>query len=83
MTKIIAPLFITMLCGTITYPIAVRVVKRVFKLRGFYAIHLSIAPFLAIIHTNVFAVSHSYFMIKHMEKEFDSVKHLINNEQEY
>ena len=59
-----------MMCGTVTYPIAVRISKRVFKLRGFYAINLSIAPFLALIHVNILGVTHMYFRIKVTEKEF-------------
>ena len=69
-SQTIAPLAITMLCGTFTYPIAVRIAKRVFKLRGFYPIHISIAPFLAFAHTNVFGTTQMYFTIKVMEREF-------------
>ena len=73
-TKIIFPIFITMMCGTVTYPIAVRIAKRIFKLRGFYQIHLSIAPFLALVHVNIFGNSHMYFRIKHTEREYESVR---------
>ena len=73
-SKVIAPALITMMCATVTYPLAVRFVKRVFGLRGFYAIHLTIAPFLALIHVNIFGVSHTIFRIKHLEREFDAVK---------
>lgn len=73
-----------MMCGTVTYPLAVRLVKRVFRLRGFYSIHLAIAPFLALIHINIFGVSHTYFRIKHMEREFDAVQTKDrNNDDEY
>ena len=74
-----------MLCGTLTYPLAVRFVKRVFKLRGFYSIHLAIAPILALIHINIFGISHTYFRIKHMEREYDAflAKNGKSNQEEY
>jgi len=59
-----------MMCGSITYPISIRIVKRLFKLRGFYAIHLAIAPFLAAIHINVFAAIQTYYRIKIIERDF-------------
>ena len=55
-TYFAAPLFCTSMIGTITYPLAVRVAKKAFKLRNFYSIHLTIAPFLALIHINFFAL---------------------------
>lgn len=72
-----------MMCATVTYPLAVRIVKRVFGLRSFYSIHLAIAPFLALIHVNIFGVSHTLFRIKHMEREFDTVKQNLKTEKEY
>lgn len=51
---------LTMLCGTVTYPIAVRIARKIFRIRGFYAIHISIAPFLAFVHTNIFGTSLAY-----------------------
>ena len=53
----LGPLFCTAMLGTITYPLAVRIArsKYLFRLRGFYAIHISIAPFLSLIHLNFFA----------------------------
>lgn len=60
-----------MMCGTITYPIAVRIARKVFRLKGFYAIHFAIAPFLAAVHVNIFAGLHAYFRIKIIEKEFE------------
>lgn len=68
-----------MMCATITYPLAVRLVKRVFRLRGFYAIHLAIAPFLALAHVNIFGISQTIFRIKHMEREFEAVKQNLAN----
>lgn len=82
-SKVIAPALITMMCATVTYPLAVRFVKRVFGLRGFYAIHLTIAPILALIHVNIFGVSHTLFRIKHLEREFDAVKSNLRTEREY
>ncbi len=66
------PVFITALCGTITYPIAVRIArsKYLFKLRNFYAIHISIAPFLAFAHINIFAGVHSYMRVKTIEADY-------------
>jgi hypothetical protein len=53
------------MCGTMTYPIAVRIVRsRLFKLRGFYAIHLAIAPFLAFVHINIFSAIFAYIRVK-------------------
>jgi len=51
------PIFFTSMLATFTYPLAVRIArsKRLFKLRNFYAIHISIAPFLAYIHLNFYA----------------------------
>ena len=63
-----------MICGTFTYPIAVRIARGLFKLRGFYAIHLSIAPFLALVHVNILGTTHMYFRIKQTEKEFEFLK---------
>ena len=72
--KLILPAVITMFCGTFTYPIAVRIARKVFKLRGFYPIHLSIAPFLALVHVNIFGTSHAYFRVKVIERDFERLK---------
>lgn len=69
--KWLLPATLTMLCGTVTYPIAVRIARKVFRLKGFYAIHLSIAPFLALVHVNIFGTLHSYFRLKIAERDFD------------
>ena len=52
-----APALLTAMLGTYTYPRAVWLArhKRLLKLRNFYAIHVAIAPFLALIHLNFFA----------------------------
>ena len=70
---ILVPAFLTAMCGTITYPLMVRLArsKYLFKLRNFYAIHLSIAPFLALIHINIFSGIHTYMKIKQKEQDFD------------
>jgi len=81
-SKLIFPALITMMFGTITYPLAVRFVKKVFRLKGFYAIHLTIAPFLALIHLNIFGVCHALFRIKHMESEYESLQ-IQNTSEEY
>ena len=62
--------------GTITYPIAVKIArsKRLFKLRNFYAIHVAIAPFLALIHINFFSFVQTMIRIKMTEKEFREVR---------
>lgn len=65
------PVSLTMLCGTFTYPIAVRIARKVFRLKGFYPIHLSIAPFLGLVHISIFGALHSYFRIKITERDFD------------
>ena len=65
--KLVLPAAGTMFCGTFTYPIAVRIARRVFRLRGFYAIHISIAPFLALLHVNIFASMHTLGRIKVLE----------------
>ena len=69
--QFIVPIFITALCGTVTYPIAVRVARSryLFKLRNFYAIHIAIAPFLAFAHINIFAVFQTLMKIKLKEAE--------------
>ena len=51
---------ITMLCGTFAYPVAVRI-SRKFGMRGFYPTHISTAPFLALIHVNIFGTVHAIF----------------------
>ena len=71
--KVIVPVFMTLMCATVTYPLAVRIARKVFKLRGFYAIHLAIAPFLALVHVNILGCSHMYFRIKNAEREFDQL----------
>ena len=65
--KLVLPAAGTMFCGTFTYPIAVRIARRIFRLRGFYAIHVSIAPFLALLHVNIFASMHTIGRIKVLE----------------
>ena len=69
--KLVMPAAATMFCGTFTYPIAVRVARRVFGLRGFYAIHISIAPFLALIHVNIFGTLHALGRVRAMEHDYD------------
>merc|ERR1711957_370634 len=81
--KLIVPAMLTMLTGTFTYPIATRIARSwPFRLRGFWAINLSCAPFLAFIHVHIFGTSHAYFRIKITEKEFErnqsQLKHLDN-----
>ena len=69
---LILPAFATMMCGTVTYPIAVRIARsRLFKLKGFYAIHLAIAPFLAFVHVNLFGCFFAYGHIKVIERDYD------------
>ena len=72
--KAVLPVFFTALCGTITYPIAVRIARKGFKLRGFYAIHLAIAPFLALVHVNILGVTNMFARIKVIEGEFDRIQ---------
>ena len=71
------------MCATFTYPIAVRIAKKIFHLKGFYAIHLAIAPFLALAHVNIFAIAHMWFRIKLTEIEFDELKHLLPPNKDY
>ncbi len=64
-------MLLTAMAGTITYPIAVRIARaRPFKLRNFYSIHLSIAPFLALVHVNIFSAFFAYMKIKIIESKF-------------
>lgn len=68
----ILPGFATMMCGTVTYPLAVKIARsRLFKLRGFYAIHLAIAPFLGFVHVNILGIFHAYATIKVMERNYE------------
>ena len=72
-----------MLTGTFTYPLATKIARSwPFRLRGFWAINLSCAPFLAFIHVHIFGTSHAYFRIKLTEAEFErnksQLKHLDN-----
>ena len=60
----------TLFCGTFTYPIAVRVARKIFRLRGFYSIHISIAPFLALIHVNILGTLHAYARAHLIEQEY-------------
>ena len=69
--KLVLPAATTMLCGTFTYPVAVRVARRMFGLRGFYSIHISIAPFLAFIHVNIFGTLFALGRIKAIEYDYD------------
>ena len=75
--KAVLPVFFTALCGTVTYPIAVRIARKGFKLKGFYAIHLAIAPFLALVHVNILGVTSMYARIKVIEAEFDRMQPLL------
>ena len=54
----IVPLFFTAMLGTITYPLAIRIVrsKRLFGMKDKGLIHLTIAPFLSYIHLNFFSI---------------------------
>ena len=70
-----------MFCGTFTYPVAVRVARRVFKLRGFYAIHISIAPFLALVHINIFGTLHGFMRAKIAEQEYKRLAPLLKMQQ--
>ena len=72
-----------MMAGTVTYPIAVRIARKRFKLKGFWAIHLAIAPFLALVHVNILGVSHMYFRIKQTEREYDHFSQFIKPSPEY
>ena len=69
-----APLFCTSMIGTITYPIAVRIAKKAFRLRNFYSIHFTIAPFLALIHINFFALVQTLINVQYINHEFREVK---------
>ena len=68
--KFVIPGLFTMMCGTFTYPVAVRAARKIFKLRGFYAIHISIAPFLALAHVNIFGTLHGLMRAFIIEEEF-------------
>ncbi|TNV75803.1 hypothetical protein FGO68_gene10144 [Halteria grandinella] len=82
LSQVMVPIFVTALCGTVTYPIAVRIArsKRLFKLRNFYAIHIAIAPFLAFIHSNIFSGVYMYMKIK--IREIDYKEYLESNPRE-
>ena len=62
----------TAMCGTVTYPLLVRIVRsrRFLRLRNFYAIHITIAPFLALIHINIFSFVFTCIRIKLKEAEY-------------
>ena len=76
------PIFSTAMLGTVTYPLAVRIArsKRLFKLRSFYAIHLAIAPFLALIHINFFSLVQTLFRIKLLEMEYRKFRPTLNQD---
>ena len=63
-----------MLCGTVTYPLAVRVARRLFRLKGFYAIHLTIAPFLGVVHVNIFGSTNQLMTIWIVERDFQQLR---------
>ena len=71
-----SPIFFTSMLATFTYPLAVRVArsKWLFGLRNFYAIHIAIAPFLALIHLNFYSFAEALVKLKMMEMEFREVK---------
>ena len=73
-TYFAAPLFCTSMIGTITYPLAVRFVKKAFRLRNFYSIHIAIAPFLALIHINFFALVQTLINVQYINHEYREVK---------
>ena len=79
--KLVLPGALTMFCGTFTYPVAVRIARRIFGLRGFYPIHISIAPFLALIHVNIFGVLHTLGRIRAIEMEHDRLQPYLRDSQ--
>jgi len=63
------PFTLSAMTATFTYPIAVRIARKC-GLRGFYAIHISVAPFLAWVNLVTFNASRTYMKIKEREREF-------------
>ena len=54
----VVPLLITGLAATISYPFFIRIAKgKRIGLKGFYAVHLAIAPFMALSNAFVFGIS--------------------------
>ena len=68
-----APALLTAMLGTYTYPRAVRLArhKRLLRLRNFYAIHVSIAPFLAFIHMNFFSAIQAVIGAHIFERDYN------------
>ena len=65
------PLLTTLMVSSVSYPLAIKIIKsRLFGLRNWYAVHLAIAPFLALINVIVFGMTHGYFRIKVREQDF-------------
>jgi len=75
--KLVMPAAVTMFCGTFTYPVAVRIARKVFRLRGFYAIHISIAPFLALLHVNIFGTLQTLGNARFTEQEYERMAPLL------
>ncbi|CAI2372622.1 unnamed protein product [Moneuplotes crassus] len=68
------PIGVTGLSATFTYPIAVRLVKSLFKIRDFYAIHLAISPIMVFININVFGTLRGIMNVKIKEAEYEEYK---------
>jgi hypothetical protein len=75
LSRVLGPFFFTAMFATISYPLLIRISKKI-GFSGFYSMHLSIAPFMALINVFLFSGSKEYFDIKHREHEHrvDEVK---------
>ena len=74
-TSMALPIFMTAMLSTITYPMAVKIArhKRLLKLRDFYAIHFTIAPFLGFVHLNFYAFVWTIVHVKNTERKFNEL----------
>ena len=46
-------------------------------MRGFYPIHISIAPFLALLHVNILGTVHAWLRMRFTEQEFERLRPLL------
>ena len=71
--QVLVPFTSAVLVSTVTYPLAVRFVKRAFGFRNFYAIHCAIAPLLAFVNVHIVAITGTLVSIKVREELYKEI----------
>lgn len=64
----VCPMFLTGMAASVSYPMYIRLAKKVFKVKSFFAIHAVIAPFMMMQNVFVFANTRGLASIKIFEE---------------